>query len=54
MDRLLEADAARRSAITRFEELRARQKAFGKQVAQAQGEEKQALLAEVKDLAAQV
>lgn len=54
VDRLLEADAARRSAITRFEELRARQKAFGKQVAQAQGEEKQALLAEVKDLAAQV
>ena len=54
VDRIVEADASRRASISRFEELRAEQKAFGKKVAQAQGEEKQALLAEVKDLAAQV
>ena len=54
VDRLVEADAARRSSIAGFEQLRAEQKAFGKRVAQAKGEEKQALLAEVKDLAARV
>ena len=54
VDQIVEADASRRASISRFEELRAEQKAFGKKVAQAQGEEKQALLAEVKDLAAQV
>ena len=54
VDRALEADAARRTAIADFEEKRAAQKAFGKQVAQAKGEEKQALLEEVKQLAAQV
>ena len=43
-------DASRRSSIAGFEQLRAEQKAFGKRVAQAKGEEKQALLAEVKDL----
>ncbi|MCT1857423.1 serine--tRNA ligase [Micrococcus luteus] len=52
VDRVVEADAARRSSIAGFEQLRAEQKAFGKRVAQAKGEEKQALLAEVKDLAA--
>ena len=54
VDRALEADAARRTAIVAFEEKRAAQKAFGKQVAQAQGEEKQTLLAQVKELAAEV
>ncbi|WP_408897211.1 serine--tRNA ligase [Nocardioides sp. R1-1] len=54
VDRALEADAARRTAIAAFEEKRAAQKTFGKQVAQAQGEEKQALLAQVKQLAAEV
>ncbi|GAA1508531.1 serine--tRNA ligase [Nocardioides humi] len=54
VDRALEADAARRTAIAAFEEKRAAQKSFGKQVAQAQGEEKQALLAQVKQLAAEV
>nr|WP_209436367.1 serine--tRNA ligase [Kocuria subflava] len=54
VDQVLEADSARRSAITEYENLRAEQKVFGKTVAQAQGEEKQALLAEVKDLAARV
>ncbi|WP_432560081.1 serine--tRNA ligase [Granulicoccus sp. GXG6511] len=54
VDRLLEADEARRSSIATFEALRAEQKGMGKQVARAQGEEKQALLARTKDLAAQV
>ena len=46
VDLIVEADASRRASISRFEELRAEQKAFGKKVAKAQGEEKQALLAE--------
>ena len=54
VDRVLEADSARRSAITEYETLRAEQKSFGKQVAQAQGEDKQRLLAEVKELAERV
>ncbi len=54
VDRALEAAAARRTAIAEFEEKRAAQKTFGKQVAQAQGEEKQALLAQVKELAQEV
>ncbi|MDO5498198.1 MAG: serine--tRNA ligase [Propionibacteriaceae bacterium] len=54
VDRLLEADEARRSSIATFEALRAEQKGVGKQVAKATGEEKQALLARTKDLAAQV
>jgi seryl-tRNA synthetase len=54
VDRILDADASRRQSISDFESLRAEQKAFGKKVAQAQGEEKQALLAEVKELSARV
>lgn len=54
VDRALAADAARRAAIAGFEEKRAAQKAFGKQVAQAAGEEKQALLAQVKALSGEV
>ena len=54
VDRVLEADSARRSAITEYETLRAEQKSFGKKVAQAQGEDKQRLLAEVKELAERV
>ncbi|PSS43396.1 serine--tRNA ligase [Arthrobacter woluwensis] len=54
VDQLVAADATRRSALTRYENLRAEQNAFGKRVAQAKGEEKQALLAEVKELAASV
>ena len=45
VDQVLDADARRRSALTEFETLRAEQKSLGKQVAQAQGDEKQALLA---------
>ena len=54
VDRIIAADSSRRDAITSFENLRAEQKAFGKKVAAAQGEEKAALLAEVKELAARV
>ncbi|WP_336714578.1 serine--tRNA ligase [Arthrobacter sp. USHLN218] len=54
IDAIVSADASRREAITRYESLRAKQNAFGKKVAQAKGEEKQALLAEVKELAASV
>lgn len=54
IDAIIAADSARRAAITRFENLRAEQNAFGKKVAQAKGEEKQALLAEVKQLATDV
>jgi len=54
IDQILAADSARRESIASFETLRAEQKAFGKKVAQAKGEEKQALLAEVQELAAQV
>ena len=54
VDRALAADVARRTAIADFEARRAEQKAIGKQVAQARGEEKQSLLAQVKQLAADV
>jgi seryl-tRNA synthetase len=54
VEEIISADAARREAVTRHETLRADQNAFGKKVAQAKGEEKQALLAEVKELAADV
>ena len=40
VDEVLAADERRRSALADFERLRAEQKAFGKQVAQAKGEEK--------------
>jgi seryl-tRNA synthetase len=54
VDRALAADASRRAAIASYEDKRAAQKAAGGRVAKAQGEEKQALLAEVKELAAGV
>ncbi|GAA4115278.1 serine--tRNA ligase [Nocardioides fonticola] len=54
VDEALAADSARRTAISEFETLRAEQKSLGKQVAQAQGEEKQALLERTKALAAEV
>ena len=54
VDVVLSADERYRTALAGFESARAEQKAFGKKVAQAKGEEKQALLAEVKDLAARV
>lgn len=54
VDDVLSADAARRSALTAFEAARAQQKSFGKQVAQAKGEEKAALVADAKELSARV
>ena len=52
--RVLDADVRRRAAISEFERLRAEQKSRGKDVARASGEEKQALLAGVKQLSEQV
>jgi seryl-tRNA synthetase len=54
VDAVLESDVHWRETTAAFESARASQKSFGKRVAQAQGEEKQALLAEVKQLAAEV
>jgi seryl-tRNA synthetase len=54
VDRALAADSARRQAIATFEARRAEQKQLGKQIPQAQGEEKQELLARTKALAAEV
>ncbi|RLK52478.1 serine--tRNA ligase [Microbacterium telephonicum] len=50
VDAAIEADRARRAAITRFEELRAAQNAHGKTVAKAPKEEKAALVAQAKQL----
>jgi len=54
VDAALEADRSRRTALAAFEELRAEQNAFGKQVAKAPKEEKAALVAQAKDLADRV
>ena len=54
VDAVLEADQAWREATQSFESLRAEQKTFGKKVAQAKGEEKQALVAEAKELSQKV
>jgi len=54
VDELLDADERRRSAVARFESLRAEQKQLGKQMPKATGEEKAALLARTKELAAEV
>ena len=54
IDAILAADTARRESIASFEALRAQQNAFSKKVGAAKGEEKQALLAEVKELSQNV
>jgi seryl-tRNA synthetase len=54
VDQLLDADVARRETIAAFETLRSEQNVFSKKVGKAKGEERAALLAEVKDLAAKV
>ena len=54
VDAILAADEARRSSLGEYEALRAEQKAFGKQVATAKGDEKAALVAQAKDLATRV
>ena len=48
VDAVLTADERRRASLTAYERLRAEQKSMGKDVAKAQGEEKQALLADVR------
>jgi seryl-tRNA synthetase len=50
----VDADRDRREALTRFEQLRAEQNAFGKQVAAAPKEEKAALVERVRSLAGEV
>jgi seryl-tRNA synthetase len=54
VDEALAADARRRQAIGDFEAKRGEQKTLGKQIPQAQGDEKTALLARTKELAAEV
>ena len=54
VDAILAADERRRASLTSYERLRAEQKSMGKEVARAQGGEKQALLARTKELAAEV
>lgn len=54
VDVALSADVARRDAISAYESKRAEQKQLGKLIPQAQGEEKQELLAKTKQLAAEV
>jgi seryl-tRNA synthetase len=51
VDVVLEADERRRATIRAFDVMRAEQKSLGKQVAQATGEDKQALLDKAKSLA---
>jgi len=51
VDAVLAADARRRGALADYEHRRAEQKAFGKKVASAKGEEKAALVAQAKALA---
>lgn len=54
VDTLLSADERRRSSSVRFDALRARQKALGKQIPQAQGDEKAGLLKQAAELSAAV
>ncbi|MDO5502037.1 MAG: serine--tRNA ligase [Actinomycetia bacterium] len=54
VDAVLEADQRRRASLSAFEHKRAEQKSLSKDVARAQGEEKQALLARTKELSAEV
>ncbi|TFD79039.1 serine--tRNA ligase [Cryobacterium psychrophilum] len=54
VDAALVADAERRASITAFEDLRAAQNVFGKTVASAPPEQKKALVAEARGLAAEV
>lgn len=54
VDQVLQADAERRQALQAYEATRSEQKGLGKQVAQAQGDEKAQLLARTKELSGQV
>jgi len=54
VDAALAADERHRACLSEYERLRAEQKAMGREVAAADGPEKSALLAQVKDTAAKV
>ncbi|NDL60094.1 serine--tRNA ligase [Phytoactinopolyspora mesophila] len=54
VDELLAADETRRASLAEFEKLRGEQKSLGKEIPKASGDEKQALLARAKELAAAV
>jgi seryl-tRNA synthetase len=54
VDTLLAADEARRTAVARFEALRAEQKQLGKQMPKATGAQRDALLVRTKELSDQV
>ena len=54
VDDLVAADERRRSSIAAFESVRSEQKNVGKLIPRAEGEEKQALLTQTKELSAQV
>ncbi|PXY37589.1 serine--tRNA ligase [Prauserella flavalba] len=54
VDKLLSLDAERRSSIATADQLRAEQKQLGKQIGKAKGDEREALLAKGKELAAKV
>ncbi len=54
VDRLLEADAARRASVAAADSLRAEQKAFGRTIGRASKEDRPALLERGKQMAAQV
>jgi seryl-tRNA synthetase len=54
VDRLLAADDSRRAAVSRADELRAEQKALGREIGRASPEERHTLLAKAKHLADEV
>jgi len=54
VDAVLAADERRRQAVLTYDTLRAEQKSMGKDVARAQGEDREALLARSKELATRV
>jgi seryl-tRNA synthetase len=54
VDAVLDADARRRAAVTRFDSARAEQKTIGRAVSRAQGAERTALLDKARTLAAEV
>src|SRR5699024_625296 len=54
VDQIIAVDSERRAALQAFENLRAEQNALSKKIGPASGEEKQALLAQAKELSANV
>ncbi len=54
VDRILELDGERRKMVHESEQMRAEQKKCGKEIAQLEGEEKQARIAEMGEIAAKI